>query len=178
MFADLINLSKIRRALLYAFCFGVALWLQFSVFSRAGLPSPGTGGTVKPFFIPVVVVALGLWEGGVWGGVYGLLAGLYCDMNLAGSTVLFLILLAAVGFFSGVLADFLINRRFVAYLLLSAAALLLTALSQTVGPLLFRGAPVEALLPVALYQTLWSLPFSVPAYFAVRAIAHSDLEPD
>ena len=109
---DLINLNKIRRAILYAFAIAVTLWLQTSVFSRIAPLG------VKPFFVPVIVVAIGLWEGGVWGGVLGLLTGLYCDLNMTGSTVTFLILFAILGFLSGALADFLINRRFVAYLLL------------------------------------------------------------
>ena len=86
IFLDLINLTKIRRAILYGFCILVAFWLQFAVFSRVTLP-----GRVKPFFIPVLVSAIGLWEGGVWGGAFGLAAGVYCDGNFTGGgTVTFL----------------------------------------------------------------------------------------
>ena len=168
IFLDLINLQKIRRVILYIFCVGVAFWLQFAVFSRLALP-----GNVKPFFVPAVVTAIGLWEGGVWGGVFGLGAGLYCDGNFAGSTVTFLLLFTAVGFFSGVLADYVINRRFVAYLLLSLAALALTALVQILPLWIFYGSSPGELLPVGGLQALWSWPFSVPAYFAVRAVARS-----
>ena len=165
---DLINLRKIRSAILYLFLTAAVLWLQFSVLSRVPLP-----GAVKPFFPAAAVIAIGVWEGGVWGGVSGLLTGLYCDMNLLDSTVLCLLLFAALGFFSGVLADFLINRRFVAYMILTAAALLFVALCQIVPLWIFRGAPLLSLLPVALLQTLWSLPFAVPCYFLVKRIAHA-----
>ena len=168
IFLDLINLTKIRRAILYGFCILVAFWLQFAVFSRVALP-----GGVKPFFIPVVVAAVGLWEGGVWGGVFGLAVGAYCDGNLGGSTVTFLLLFTAQGFFSGVLADYFINRRFVAYLLLSLAALALAALVQILPLWIFHGASPAELVPVGLLQALWSWPFAVPAYFAVRAVARS-----
>ena len=165
MLLDIIDLDKLRRAILYLLVIGIALWLQTGVFSRIAPLG------VKPMFLPAVVVAIGLWEDGVWGGVLGLVAGVGCDLALAGSTVLFLILLAAVGFFSGVLAEFFINRRFFAFLLLSAAALLLTAFCQAFPLWAFRGAAPAALAPVALLQAAWSLPFAVPAYFAARAVS-------
>ena len=172
IFLDLINLNQIRRAVLYVFVAAAALWLQFAVLSRFGFPGAGAAG-VKPFFIPALAVAIGLWEGGAWGGVFGLGLGIYCDMNLTGSTVTFLLLCAVYGFFSGVLADFVINRRFVAYMLLTAAALLAAAAVQALPLWIFRGASPLALLPVALWQALWSLPFAVPCYFACRAVARS-----
>ena len=165
IFLDLINLEKIRKAILYLFCIAVTLWLQTSVFSRIAPLG------VKPMFAPVIVVAIGLWEGGVWGGVLGLVTGLYCDMAYAGSTALFLVLFAAFGFFAGVLADFLINRRFVSYLIVTAAALLLTAAFQILPLWIFRGTALAVLAPVAGLQAAWSLPFAVPAYLAAKAIS-------
>ena len=165
MLLDIIDLDKLRRAILYLLVIGIALWLQTGVFSRIALLG------VKPMFVPAVVVAIGLWEDGVWGGVLGLVAGIGCDLALAGSTVLFLILLAAVGFFSGVLAEFFINRRFLAFLLLSVAALLLTAFCQAFPLWAFHGAAPGALASVALLQAAWSLPFAVPAYFSARAVS-------
>ena len=169
---DLINLNKIRRAILYLFCIVAAMWLQFSVLSRVSLPGVGVGG-VKAFFIPALALAIGLWEGGVWGGLFGLGLGVYCDLNLTGSTVTFILLLSVYGFFAGVLADFLINRRFVAYMLLTAGGLLAAALVQAAPLWIFRGASPWALLPVALWQAAWSLPFAVPCYFACKAVARS-----
>lgn len=167
IFLDLINFQKLRRVILYCFCILVAFWLQFAVFSRIALP-----GNVKPLFIPVLVAAIGLWEGGVWGGLFGLAVGAYCDGNFTGGGAATLLLLfTALGFFSGVLADYVINRRFVAFLLLSLCALSLCALCQIFPLWVFHGAPPAELLPVAGLQTLWSWPFAAPAYFAVRAVA-------
>ena len=165
MFLDLINLNKIRRAILYLFVIGVTLWLQTMLLARL------TVFGVKPFFVPVVAVAIGLWEGGVWGGVLGLLAGLACDFAMTESTVTFLVLFAIYGFVSGVLAEHVINRRFVSYLILSTLALLLTALVQIVPHWIFRGVSLGVLLPIALLQTLWSVPFAVPAYFACKRVS-------
>ncbi len=162
---DLINLRKIRKAILYLLCIIVTLWLQTMVFSRVELLG------AKPFFLPAIVVAIGLFEGGVWGGMLGLAAGFGCMLSMAGSPVLFLVLLPAVGFLSGLLADYLINRRFVAFLLLAALALLITALLQALPLWVFRGANPRPLFTVALLQALWALPLAVPAYFAAKLLA-------
>lgn len=165
MFLDLINLDKIRRAVLYLISIIVALWLQTMVFSRIAPLG------VKPFFLPVVIVAVGLWESGVWGAVLGLITGVYTDMAMTGSTVTFLVAFSFFGFVSGVLGEFVINRRFVSYMILAALALLAAAACQIVPLWIFRGAALRALLPVALLQCAWGFPFAVPAYFAAKAIS-------
>ena len=162
---ELINLRKARKAILYLLLIVVALWLQTMVLSRVNLLG------AKPFFLPVLAVAFGLFEGGVWGGMLGLAAGIGCMLSLAGSPVLFLVLLPVFGFLSGLLAEFLINRRFLSYLLLSALALLVTSLLQALPLWLFRGAELSPLARVALLQALWSLPLAVPTYFVVKLLA-------
>ena len=162
---ELINLRKTRKAILYLVLIIIALWLQTMVLSRVNLLG------AKPFFLPALIVAFGLFEGGVWGGMLGLAAGIGCAFSLAGSPVLFLVLLPAFGFLSGLLTEFLINRRFLSYLLLSALALLVTSLLQALPLLLFRGAGFQPLLRVALLQALWGLPLAVPAYYAVKLLA-------
>lgn len=167
---ELINLRKARKAILYLVCIIVTLWLQTMVFSRVVILG------AKPFFAPALIVAIGLWEGGVWGGMLGLAAGFGCMWSMAGSPLLFLVLLPLFGFLSGLLADYLINRRFLAYLLLSALALLLTAVLQALPLWLFRGTALKPLLTVALLQALWGLPLAAPAYFTVRLLAGRERE--
>lgn len=167
---ELINLRKARKAILYLLCIIVTLWLQTMVFSRVELLG------AKPFFVPALIVAIGLYEGGVWGGLLGLAAGLGCMWSMAGSPLLFLVLLPVCGFLSGLLADYLINRRFLAYLLLAALALLLTAVLQALPLWIFRGAAVQPLLTVALLQALWALPLAVPAYFVTKLLAGRERE--
>ena len=168
IFLDLVDLSKIRKAILYLFVILGAVWLQAGFFSRIAPLG------VKPFFLPAVAAVIGLWEGGVWGGVLGLVAGMFCDMICLESTVTFLVLFSLLGFGAGVLGQFFVNRRFVASMLTSAAALVIATGVQVVPVWIFKGAPLWSVLPVALLQILWSLPFAVPAYFAVKAIAHSN----
>ena len=165
VFLDLINWKKVRRAVLYLICIVLATWLQTMVLSRAALL-----GAV-PMFLPALVVAIGLCEGGVWGCVLGMAAGFYCDLCCADYTVLFLILFAVFGFGAGLLSEFFINRSFISYLLLAVAALLITALVQAVPLWIFRDAVPGPLLRTALLQTLWSLPFAALLYPVVKLIA-------
>ena len=167
---ELINLRKARKAILYLLLIILTIWLQTMVFSR--FPLLGA----KPFFVPALIVAVGLFEGGVWGGMLGIAAGIGCMLSMTGSPVLLLVLLPVFGFLSGMLADFLINRRFVSYLLLGALALLLTAALQALPLWIFRGASPEPLFTVAALQTLWSLPFLIPAYFLAKALAGHERE--
>jgi len=162
---ELINLRKLRKAVLYIICIVAALWLQTMIFSRNGPLG------VKPLFLPALIVVIGMFEGGVWGGLLGLLAGYFCDMNYSDSTVLFLILFSAYGFCSGLLTEFFINCRFLAYFLLTIFALLFTSFCQVLPFWIFRGTSLRLLAPIALLQSAWSLPFAVLFYFVVKHIA-------
>jgi len=165
IFLDLINLKKIRKAIVYLFCIVLTLWLQTMVFSRVAFLG------AKPFFVPALVVAIGLFEGGIWGGVLGLVTGFYCDMSLSGNTIQFTVFCTACGFFSGCLVDFVINRRFVSYMLLAALTLLAAAFIQAAPLWLFRDTAPAPLFSVAGLQAVWSLPFAVLFYYITRAIA-------
>ena len=162
---ELINIRKVRKALLYLLGIILALWLQTMIFSRLTLLG------VKPMFIPALAVAIGMFEGGAWGGMLGLAAGIYCDICYSDSTVLFLVLFAALGFLSGLLTEFFINRRFVSYLILAALALLLSAFCQIAPLWIFKGLPLRPLAVTALLQSALSLPFAVLIYFIIKAIA-------
>ncbi|HBD86211.1 MAG TPA: hypothetical protein DC001_02145, partial [Clostridiales bacterium] len=70
MLWDLINMDKLRRGLIYAVYMLLVLLLQNAVFSRIVI-----FGT-KAMLVPAAVVAVGMFEGGVWGAVFGLFTGL------------------------------------------------------------------------------------------------------
>ena len=164
-FLELIDFKKIRKALWYILCVIVTISLQNLLFSRVEILG------VRAFFVPVIVIAIGVFEGAIWGAALGLLTGWFCDMNMLDSTATFLVLYAALGFASGFLTEFLINRRFFSYFVLAFAGLLITAVCQIVPLWIFKSTPLGDLLPTLLLQLAWSLPFSVPAYFAVKAVS-------
>lgn len=164
MLLDLINFDKLKRALLYFAVVAVVLAVQTLLFSR--LRPLGAA----PMFVPAVVTAIALFEGGVWGAVFGLVTGILCALRYSGTVVLFPLLFAAIGFFSGMLAQYVLNRRFFSYFALSVAAFVLTAFCQMFRPLFFLDAKPLAVLRIGLLQVLWSLPFPFLIYFPVKNI--------
>ena len=164
-FLELIDFKKIRKALWYLLCVIITISLQNLLFSRVAIFG------VHALFVPVIVIAIGIFEGAVWGAALGLVTGYFCDMTMLESTALFMVLFAVLGFAAGFLTEFLINRRFFSFFVLAIAALLVTAICQIVPLWIFRSTPFLDLLPTVLLQVLWSAPFAVPAYFAVKAIS-------
>lgn len=164
-FWDLINLNKIRRAIVYAFYLILCMWFQTMILARVEIFG------VKAMFIPVVIVAIGAAEGGVWGCVWGMIAGFFCDGAMLPNEVLQLVVFAALGFGSGVLMDFVLSRSFTSYLLLCVPALLVYGFCQIVPLWIFKDAAFGPLCVTALIQAALSLPFAVPTYFIVKAIA-------
>lgn len=164
MFFDLIDFSKLRRAVLYALLFAALFLLQDLIVSR--IPLFG----VRALLIPAAVAAVGLFEGGLWGGFVGLAAGYFCDMGYAEHIVLFTVTLTAVGFFAGVLGQFLLHRGFLSYLVLAAAALAVVTFCQMFRFLFFTDADA-AVWRTGLLQMAWSLVWAVPVYFPCKSIA-------
>lgn len=115
MLWDLINREKLRRALLYLLYMLLCLLAQDSIFANLRLFG------VNMLFLPAAVVAVGMFEDGVWGAVFGLVMGFLADISYD-NTALFTALFPALGFFSGVLSRWYVNRRFFAYMLVSTLA--------------------------------------------------------
>ena len=165
MLYDLIDLSKLRRAILYALLLAALLILQDLVLSHITVLG------VRALFVPAAIVAIGLFDGGLWGGLVGLAAGFFCDMGFAEHVVLFTLLLAAIGFFSGVLGQFLFHRGFFSYAVLCVAALAVVTFCQMFRFLFFVDTDVAAVWRTGLIQFLWSLPWAMLVYIPCKSIA-------
>lgn len=154
---------KTRRGVLYALYLFAALLVQNVILSHVALFG------VRAMFLPALVVAAGLFEGGWGGGLFGLAAGILSDLFFGSQSVLFTVLFPVMGFVSGFLGDFYLNKRLFTYCILGAAALLIAAVAQMFALLVAGGQGTGALWGTALLQTLWSLPFLFPSYYLCRS---------
>ncbi len=178
MLLDLIDLSKLRRAIVYGLLMAAVLVLQNQIVSR--MPVLG----VRPMLLPALVVAVALFEGGVWGGVLGLAAGYFADFSCAGHVVLFTITLSAAGFFTGVLGKYMLHKGFVSYVTMLLLTLALVTFCQmfrflfladqdarAFHALYIAGPAYWPVLRTGLIQVVWSLVLSLPLYFPCKIIA-------
>lgn len=154
--------QRSRRGVLYALYLLGALLLQNVIFSHIAPLG------VRAMFMPALVVAVALFEGGSRGGYFGLAAGIACDLFFAGQRVLFTILFPVMGFAVGLLADFYLNRRFFSYAVMAVLALFAAAFAQMFPLLVYHGQGSWALWRSAILQTLWSVPFIYPAYYICK----------
>jgi len=169
MLLDIINIEKVRRAIVYCGVILAVLFVQNIILSR--IPIMG----VRAFIAPIIVVAVGFFEGGLWGGVFGLVMGFFCDMSLNDSPILLTVFLPVVGFVSGSLAMFFVNKRFFSFFFVSLAALVITAICQMFKFVAIADANILPVLITAGLQTLWSLPFTFAIYYPCRALSGVDL---
>ena len=168
MWRDLIRKDRLRSILLLALYLALTLLVQNTLFAKMRLWG------VHVIVLPALMVAVGMFRGPVWGGVFGIFAGVFANMGYPESIVLFILLLPLIGYVSGMLSEHLLTRSLVAFLCMILGAQLLTALFQLFRLWVFQGASIEALLLTGLKQTAVSLPFSVPFYYISRAVSRRE----
>ena len=164
MIADLLNFKKLRMAGWYALLAVLVIFVQDTIFARISLFG------VNMLFVPAACAAVGLFEGGFRGGLFGLLAGFLCDMTYSENTVLFTLTFPLVGFLAGAAGEFLLNRPFPSYLALAAASILFVGLCQMLRVLILEPDAIFYCLLMVLAQTLWSMPMAAAVYYPVRAV--------
>lgn len=178
MWLDLIDLSKLRRAIVYGLLLAVVLILQNLIVSQVPLFG------IRAILIPAVVAGIGLFEGGAWGGFVGLAAGYFADQGYTDHVVLFTVLMPAIGFFAGVLGKYMLHKGFLSYVALALTALIVVAFCQMFRTLFLSGSDAQAfraayfsgrftwiVLRTGLLQTLWSLVLSLPLYLPCKLIS-------
>lgn len=156
------RIDHVRSALRLALVLLIFHLLQITLLARfhpwGAMPLP----------LPLLAIAAGLGGGGLWGGCFGLAAGIVCDSSLGEASLLFTVLLTVIGFFSGFLGEFVLARGFPSFLLLSLMGLLLCTGLQMLFFSMQIPTPWSLLLITGGKQLLLTLPFLIPAYWAVR----------
>ena len=163
-FLEKINISKVLR---YAVYMLAVLILQNILFTEMRLFG------VCPMVLPAVAVAMGMFEGATWGPIFSMILGIFSDMAFIENTVFFTLMLPAISFFSAFISNYIINRRFFAYMGAAILGLLIVA-----GGQLLKTAASDSfsmvMMKTALLQSLWSLPFAVLAYFPPARLSRAD----
>lgn len=167
MVRDLINREKLRRALLYFAYVFVVCFLQDSVFGPISLFG------ANMMFVPAAAIAIGGFEGGVWGAAFGLILGFFADISF-GNVALFTALFPVLGFAAGILTRWYVNDSLFAYLITCFVSFLITAAAQIAGPAL-AGNPLAPMLWTGLVQSVWSLPMAAAVYYPCRAIGRKKI---
>ena len=164
MFLDFLNIDKVRRAILYAFLLA-ALYL-FQNYYLSHLRPFGVAAIIAP----AAVVVISMFEGGIGGAAFGLIAGFLGDLGYSENLVLFTVLFPVLGLASGLMADHVVDKSFLAFLFLDILMLLFISFCQMLGPWIDSGS-FGPVCKIALLQVLWSLPFTLPVYFIGRELA-------
>ena len=126
-----------------------------------------------PMFLPAAAVAMGMFEGATWGPLFSLVLGIFADMAFIENSVFFTLMFPAISFVTAFVSKFFINRRFVAYMSVAVAGLLITAAGQMLKTSASDTFSV-IMVTTALLQTLWSLPFAVLVYFPPARLSRTD----
>ena len=156
--------NRIRRGAIFFLVLVLFLLMQDAVLSHIALLG------VKAMFLPALVVAVGHFEGGWRGGLFGLLTGVFQDLSGTDISLFFTLLYPLMGFVAGFLTEFFLNRHFYVYCIFAVGALFLTALFQMFPLLLSHGDNAGALWKTCILQTLWSIPYLLPAYYTINAL--------
>ena len=157
--------QTVRSVLLHAVFLIAVYILQAEVFSRVRLFG------VAPALLPLAVIGVAMLEGNGRGSVFGLFAGILCDISYNQPAAVMTLTLTLVGWLAGRLGETVVRRGFLAYIALSFCMLLLVAFVQMFTQLFFEHAPAMALLLTALGQTLWTLVFILPMYPVIKSLA-------
>ena len=158
LFKDYLTPRRLRRVLWYGVYMLLVLVLQDMVLTQI------RPAGVCAFVPPAAVTAVAMFEGAIPGVVFALVMGIFTDMFTPGTVITYTLLFPVIAFGVGILAQFFVNRRFMGFMLLALAALLLTALTQTLIISVKSSGSLSALW-TAILQTLWSLPVSALVYF-------------
>ena len=162
------NIKKRRAAIITVILYAVLLLVVY-IFQSMIFPFIRIAGLV-PLILPIVSTGIAVSGGRLAGGVSGLFAGIFTDLSFNQPLALFTVILTFTGVGVGTVADTIFTKRFGTYFISCTAVLALCALVRLLPLLVAGAAPVFVLFNTALWQTAYSLAFTMPIWFAIRKI--------
>ncbi len=170
MILDLIDIEKVKRAVLYSVVMVAVLTFQEIIISR--FPLFG----VLAFIVPIFPIAIGVIEGAMWGISFGLACGLFTDAMLADTVTLFTMLCPVVAFLGAMADKFLISPKVTSFLFIGTLGLIFVAFFQSLRMFLLFEAGVAALFRVSGLQVLYSIPYVIPIYLICKKIGKTSID--
>ena len=156
--------KSVIKAAVYGALLIVLYVLQSMIFPRLSIFG------IKPLILPVAVMCVSLFEGPIRGGIFGIFAGILCDLSFNQTVMQFTIFMTILGITAGYLFDTVLSTGFPSFLMCTGISLLICAAVQAFGIVFYNGAEILTVLIVAVGQMLYSLVFTFPLYYLVRAV--------
>lgn len=153
---------KTRRGVLYALYLIGALLVQNVILSHVALFG------VRAMFLPALVVAAALFEGGWGGGLFGLAAGILSDLFFGSQSVLFTVLFPVMGFIAGFSRRFLSQQAPFHLLHPGRGGALSRRVRADVQSLFYQGQSSCRALGNGASADLWSLPVSLSLVLSLQ----------
>lgn len=119
---------------------------------------------VIPVLLPLAAIAVAQWEGERSGAVFGLCVGVVADATYPGVPGGMTLGLCLLGWLTGAMSRYGVQRNFLGYLLCSTVGMGLLELGRLGWGILTKLGSFEAVGLVALKEGLWSLCFVVVIY--------------
>jgi len=158
-----------RRTLIVSIALHALLLMIVYIFQSMIFPYLRLAG-LAPLLLPIVSTGVAVYEGRYTGGIMGIFAGILCDVSFHQPAGVFTVLLTFTGLLIGTLADTVIMRGFVTFFLSCVVVLAICALIQMFPLVFFEDVPPRLLWWTALWQTVYSLFFTLPIWFSVRSL--------
>lgn len=143
----------------------VAVWMAETLFLNR-VPLFG----VIPVLLPLAAVAVGLWESTPAGAVFGLCLGVFADAVYPGLPGGMTLGLCVIGWLTGALSQYRLQKNLVGYLLCAAAAMTGLEAFRAAGALLSHLGPTAAVLSLAGRELVCSLIYAIPVYLLFKLI--------
>jgi rod shape-determining protein MreD len=161
---------KNRKAFIISIALHAAFILTVYVFQSMIFPYVRIFGLV-PLLLPIVSAGIAVYQGCHVGGIVGFFAGILCDVSFNDPVGVFTVFLTVTGLVIGAMADSVIRRGFVTYLLSCIAILILSAFVQMFPFLVREGFSQPILFTIAIRQTIYSLFFVFPLWVFIRNLS-------